>query len=86
MTPLISQRIRDPISETQNKIQILFENHHENEKTLVDYNIQKESTLNLMLRLRREIQDFVSILIRKTATIDVEWADSISSLKEKLKE
>ena len=58
MAPLIRQGVSDHLNETQNKIQILFEDHHEDEGTLTDYSIQKKSTLDLLLRLRVEMHNF----------------------------
>ena len=46
--------------------------------------IQKESTLHLVLRLRGGMQIFVKTLTGKTITLDVEASDSIDNVKAKI--
>merc|ERR1712199_21344 len=52
---------------------------------LQDYNIEPQSTLHLVLRLRGGMQIFVRTLDGRNITIDVEKEDTVAEVKSKIK-
>ena len=58
----------------------------EDEKTLSDYNIQNESTLQLVCRIQGGMKIFVKTLTGKTITLEVEPSETIENVKAKIQD
>ncbi|XP_061889958.1 polyubiquitin-B-like isoform X2 [Entelurus aequoreus] len=58
----------------------------EDERTLSHYNIQRESTIHYILRLRGGMQVFVKGSLGRLDPYEVEIGDTVESLKEKIRD